>query len=281
MAYGKVKADAFIYDNSGTDVEVSVSGIPTSTDLDAKAPLASPTLTGTPAAPTAAEGTNTTQIATTAFVNTEIASKADLASPTLTGTPAAPTASQGTNTTQIATTAFVNAEIAADIAVKADLASPTFTGTPAAPTASAGTNTTQVATTAYVQAEGFAKTASTQTFTAAQRAEITALTFASTMTPNFADSNNFSVTLTGTGRIANPTNQVAGQSGSIFITQDGTGSRVLSWGDSGGTSAWYWAGGTAPTLSTGANVKDRVDYIVAANGVIHAVATLAVSANTP
>ena len=242
MAYGKVKADAFVYDNSGTDVEIAVSGIPSANDLNAKAPLASPTLTGTPAAPTAA---------------------------------------QGTNTTQIATTAFVNAEIAADTASKAPLASPTFTGVPAAPTASTGTNTTQVATTAYVQAEGFAKTSVVQNFTAAQRAEITALTFAATMTPNFNDSNNFSVTLTGAGRIANPTNQVAGQSGSIFITQDGTGSRVLSWGDSGGTSAWYWAGGTAPTLSTGANVKDRVDYIVAANGVIHAVATLAVSANTP
>jgi hypothetical protein len=101
------------------------------------------------------------------------------------------------------------------------------------------------------------------------------------MTPNFADSNNYSVTLTGAARIANPTNQVAGQSGSIFVTQDGTGGRVLSWGNSGGTSAWYWPGGTAPTLSTGANVKDRIDYIVAANGVIHAVATLAVSANTP
>ena len=36
--------------------------------LDAKAPLASPTLTGTPLAPTAAAGTSTTQIATTAFV---------------------------------------------------------------------------------------------------------------------------------------------------------------------------------------------------------------------
>ena len=154
-----------------------------------------------------------------------------------------------------------------------------------------GTNTTQLATTAYVQAEvgqsiqahdaDTAKTDVAQTYTAAQRAEITALTFAATMTPNFADSNNFSVTLTGTGRIANPTNQVAGQSGSIFITQDGTGNRTLSWGNSGGVSNWYWAGGTAPTLSTGANVKDRVDYIVAANGVIHAVATLAVSANTP
>jgi hypothetical protein len=37
-------------------------------DLSAKAPLSSPTFTGTPAAPTAAAGTNTTQLATTAFV---------------------------------------------------------------------------------------------------------------------------------------------------------------------------------------------------------------------
>jgi hypothetical protein len=44
----------------------------TQTALDAKAPLASPTLTGTPAAPTATSGTNTTQIATTAFVKTAI-----------------------------------------------------------------------------------------------------------------------------------------------------------------------------------------------------------------
>ena len=79
--------------------------------------------------------------------------KAELASPTFTGTPAAPTATVGTNTTQVATTAFVNAEIANDITGKADLASPTFTGTPAAPTASVGTNTTQVATTAFVNAE--------------------------------------------------------------------------------------------------------------------------------
>lgn len=42
-----------------------------------------------------------------------IASKADLASPTFTGTPAAPTASAGTNTTQVATTAFANAAAAA------------------------------------------------------------------------------------------------------------------------------------------------------------------------
>lgn len=50
------------------------------TSLDAKAPLASPTFTGTPAAPTAAVGTNTTQLATTAFVQAEIANDAVLLS---------------------------------------------------------------------------------------------------------------------------------------------------------------------------------------------------------
>lgn len=42
-----------------------------------------------------------------------ISSKADLASPSLTGTPSAPTASFGTNTTQLATTAFVTAALQA------------------------------------------------------------------------------------------------------------------------------------------------------------------------
>ena len=105
MAYGKVKADAFVYDNSGTDVEVSFSS------LASKAPLASPNFTGIPLAPTANAGTNTTQIATTAFVTAGLNLKADLAGPTFTGVPAAPTASVGTNTTQIATTAFVTAAI--------------------------------------------------------------------------------------------------------------------------------------------------------------------------
>lgn len=53
-------------------------------------------------------GNNTTAVATTAFVTTADNLKANLASPTFTGTPAAPTATGGTKTTQIATTAFVN-----------------------------------------------------------------------------------------------------------------------------------------------------------------------------
>jgi len=115
------------------------------TQLNAKAPLASPALTGTPTAPTASNGTDTTQIATTAFV---LANSTPLASPAFTGTPTAPTASAGTNTTQLATTAFVTT---ADN-LKANLASPALTGTPTAPTAANLTNTTQLATTAFVLA---------------------------------------------------------------------------------------------------------------------------------
>ena len=114
-----------------------------------------------------------------------------------------------------------------------------------------------------------AKTDVAQTFTAAQRGEITTLTSATTITPNFADSNNFTVTLGHNATIANPTNLTAGQSGSIFLVQDGTGSRTAAWGD-----YWDWAGDTAPTLTTDANAVDRVDYVVRTTGSIHAVATL-------
>jgi len=107
----------------------------------------SPTFTGTPKAPTPAAGNNTTQVATTAFVqealtalingapatldtlkeiavainndpkfsttiNNALALKAPLSSPELTGTPTAPTAAQSVNNTQIATTAFVKSAIA-------------------------------------------------------------------------------------------------------------------------------------------------------------------------
>lgn len=73
------------------------------------AKLASPILTGVPAAPTAAPGTNTTQLATTAFVAALGALKANALNAVLTGIPNAPTAAAGTNNTQLATTAFVNA----------------------------------------------------------------------------------------------------------------------------------------------------------------------------
>ena len=117
-----------------------------------------------------------------------------------------------------------------------------------------------------------AVTGTAQTFTAAQRGTITTLTSGATVTPDFAASNNYSLTLDQNLTIANPTNLTAGQSGSIFLVQDGTGSRTASWG-----SYWDFAGGVAPVLTTSAAGVDRVDYVVRSSTSIHAVATLAYS----
>lgn len=114
------------------------------TDLAAKAPLASPAFTGTPTAPTAAGGTNTTQIATTAFVKTAIDA-------VLNG---------------VSSAFDTLAEIATELGLKAPLASPALTGTPTAPTASANNNSTQIATTAYVDSITKVTNVVVQVFTA-------------------------------------------------------------------------------------------------------------------
>ena len=187
--------------NIGTN---GVAGSTTTVTIGATLGTSTTTLNGTTNATTASADTNTTQIATTAFVVGQAGSatplvngtaavgtslryarqdhvhptdtsRAALASPTFTGVPAAPTAAVDTNTTQLATTAFVVGQASSTAPVidgtatvgtslkyaradhvhptdtsRAPLASPTFTGTPAAPTATAGTNTTQIATTAFV-----------------------------------------------------------------------------------------------------------------------------------
>ena len=100
-------------------------------------------------------------------------------------------------------------------------------------------------------------------------ANITALSDGSTITIDMATACHHSVTLGGNRTFAAPSNQAVGQSGSIFITQDGTGSRTASF-----NSAFKFAGGTAPTLSTAANAVDRIDYVIKASNVIHSVITL-------
>src|SRR5476651_580310 len=102
----------------------------------APAPLASPTFTGTPAAPTATAGTSTTQLATTAFVASAITANA-LANPGV--------ATFNTRSGAVVLTAADVTGVGGAL-----LASPTFTGIPAGPTATAGTSTTQLATTAFV-----------------------------------------------------------------------------------------------------------------------------------
>ena len=117
-----------------------------------------------------------------------------------------------------------------------------------------------------------AVTNAAQTFTAAQRGSIATVAQAATITLNMDGSNNYALTLNQNVTIANPVNLTAGQSGSIFLVQDGTGSRTAAWG-----SNWDFAGGTAPVLTTAANAVDRVDYIVRSGSSIHAVATLNLS----
>ena len=92
----------------------------TQTALDLKANIASPTFTGTPIAPTASSGTNTTQIATTAFVKGEINNLVD-------------NAPDGLNTLKelalaINNDASFSNTIATNLELKSNIASPTFTG---------------------------------------------------------------------------------------------------------------------------------------------------------
>jgi hypothetical protein len=91
----------------GSEIDTEFNAI--SDAIATKADKNGPTFTGLPLAPTAAAGTNTTQIATTEFVGTALTN--DKASPAFTGTPTAPTAATGTSTNQIATTAFVGAAV--------------------------------------------------------------------------------------------------------------------------------------------------------------------------
>jgi hypothetical protein len=102
-----------------------------------------------------------------------------------------------------------------------------------------------------------AKTDVAQSFTAAQRGSVSALTDGSTITPDFAVANNFSVTLGGNRTLANPSNLTAGQHGVIVITQAGTGSRTLAYG-----SYFKFPAGTAPTLTTTASAVDVLAYFV-------------------
>ena len=135
-------------------------------NLALKAPLASPSLTGTPTAPTATTGNNTTQIATTAFVQSAISgagSYNDSSVDTHLNRSTAATGEvlswNGSDYDWVARTTFSTLSgkpttlSGYGITDGATIDSPAFTGTPTAPTASGGTNSTQIATTAYVQGE--------------------------------------------------------------------------------------------------------------------------------
>ena len=100
-------------------------------------------------------------------------------------------------------------------------------------------------------------------------ADIVSLTDGTNIAVDFNAGQNFAVQLAGNRTLESPTNCVAGQTGSIFVIQDGTGGRTLSYGTN-----WKFAGGTAPTLSTAISAVDRIDYIAYTSTAVQAIATL-------
>ena len=95
---------------------------------------------------------------------------------------------------------------------------------------------------------------------------ISTLTDAASITSDFAKGNNFLVTLAGNRTLAAPSNAVAGQSGSIYIIQDGTGSRTLGY-----NTVFQFVSATVPTLSTGASDVDMLVYMARSATTIDAV----------
>jgi len=104
-----------------------------------------------------------------------------------------------------------------------------------------GINTTTIPTKLYVQGNA--------------ASNIVTLTDGATITPDFTLGNNFQVTIAASRTIANPTGVTTGQSGVIFIQEDGTGGYTVGWGTS-----WDFASSTAPTLITTASALNALPY---------------------
>lgn len=96
-------------------------------------------------------------------------------------------------------------------------------------------------------------------------ATVNTLVDGATVVPQFWSNNNFTLTLGGNRAMANPANPTVGQSGVIYIIQDATGGRTLTWG-----ANWDFQGNTAPTLSTGGGSVDILVYAVRTTSNIHA-----------
>ena len=102
-------------------------------------------------------------------------------------------------------------------------------------------------------------------YSAGQSGTVSTVSYAASVTLDLATSNNFQITLTGNLTLANPTNQVAGQSGVVRLVQDATGSRTVAFG-----ANWKFASGVAPTLTTTANAVDLLVYYTGTGSNINA-----------
>ncbi len=91
----------------------------------------------------------------------------------------------------------------------------------------------------------------------------------STVTLNMASSCHHTIAMDGNKTLAAPSNQAVGQSGSIIVTQDSSGSHTLQF-----NTAFKFTGGSAPTLTTTAGAVDRIDYLIVSSNVIHCAVSL-------
>ena len=231
-----------------------------------KANSNSPAFTGSPTAPTASVGTNTTQLATTAYVFSERANTLtltnktiNLSNNTLTGTLAQfnTALSDGDFATLTGTETLTNKT----------LSSPVLTGTPTSTTAAAGTNTTQVATTAFVTAERTATATLTNKTINGSSNTITNVSLASGITGTLPVVNGGTGVTSKTG------------TGSVVLSSSPTltGSPVLPTGSVATTQA---ASDDSTKLATTAFVKDILETYVYPVGSIYTNASNSANPNT-
>jgi hypothetical protein len=133
-----------------------------------------------------------------------------------------------------------------------------LSGSPAILVSSIGINTTSAPTNLYVSGSSAGNVVGLGTTNAD-----TAL--------NFATGNNFSMTLTGSIVLNNPTGVTTGQSGVIYIQQDGVGNHTVGFG-----SHWDFPSATAPTLTLTANALDALTYSVRTSTSIVAAALIGI-----